>query len=199
MSNWEMELKELAPGICVFSQDVEWAEKCSSIVSNELTELFHPGYVVKDYTQVVDTDYRKCSALGLDSALLCDNSDPIHILYTTLEQRTDRSVALFRRKYSMDPVKRNHEWIVLKYGNADFFKSHNDDCFSFPRSLSVVAYFNDNYSGGEISFPFFSISYKPKSGDILLFSSAFPYMHEVSPVLEGERYAAVNWYSYAKL
>jgi predicted 2-oxoglutarate/Fe(II)-dependent dioxygenase YbiX len=60
-------------------------------------------------------------------------------------------------------------------------------------------YFNDDYVGGEIEFPEFDIFYKPQLGDILVFPSSFIYNHSVKEVTSGVRYAAVNWFSYAKL
>ena len=71
-----------------------------------------------------------------------------------------------------------------------------DDCAKFPRTVSVSAYLNDDYLGGEIEFPYFNISYKPKVGDILLFSSSFPYLHKVNQITSGTRYAVVNWYRF---
>jgi predicted 2-oxoglutarate/Fe(II)-dependent dioxygenase YbiX len=52
---------------------------------------------------------------------------------------------------------------------------------------------NDNYSGGEINFPRFGISYKPAANEILMFPSTYVYNHSVSEVTEGTRYAVVSW------
>jgi len=83
---------------------------------------------------------------------------------------------------------------------GDAQSPHADDANGFEwRKFGCVLYLNDDYEGGEIGFKFFNVSYKPKSGDIILFSSAFPYMHEVKPITKGYRNAAVTWYSYAKL
>jgi predicted 2-oxoglutarate/Fe(II)-dependent dioxygenase YbiX len=66
----------------------------------------------------------------------------------------------------------------------------------FPRTVSLSFYVNDDFDGGEIEFQHFNISHKPTAGDIILFSSSYPYMHRVKPVTDGTRYAIVNWYRY---
>lgn len=194
-----MELTELAPGICVFNDNTNWGDKYSNIINEYLIDLFVLGQIVRNYEATTDTAYRKCKALGLDGVESCHQDDYIFQIRNILSQKANIAINLFRKKYSMDQIDKNHQWILLNYGEGDYFKYHNDDCFTHPRSLSIVIYLNDNYEGGEITFRFFNVSYKPRSGDILLFSSAFPYMHEVKPITKGYRNAAVTWYSYAKL
>jgi predicted 2-oxoglutarate/Fe(II)-dependent dioxygenase YbiX len=52
---------------------------------------------------------------------------------------------------------------------------------------------NDNYTGGEISFPRFGITYKPKANELLMFPSNYVYNHSVAEVTAGNRYAVVTW------
>ena len=52
---------------------------------------------------------------------------------------------------------------------------------------------NDNYTGGEINFPRFGITFKPKANQMIVFPSNYVYNHSVSPVIEGSRYAVVGW------
>jgi Rps23 Pro-64 3,4-dihydroxylase Tpa1-like proline 4-hydroxylase len=194
-----MELNELAPGICVFNDNTNWGKEYSDIINSYLLDLFTTGQIVRNYESTTDTTYRRCKALGLDRADTCHSEDYIFQIRKVLSKKADIAISLFRKKYIMDDINKNHQWILLNYGEGDYFKYHNDDCFTYPRSLSIIIYLNDDYEGGEINFRFFDKIYKPKSGDILLFSSAFPYMHEVKPVTKGYRNAAVTWYSYAKL
>jgi Rps23 Pro-64 3,4-dihydroxylase Tpa1-like proline 4-hydroxylase len=49
-------------------------------------------------------------------------------------------------------------------------------------SLSTLIYLNDEYSGGEISFPEYDLSIKPKAGELVIFPSYF--LHEVKQVHE---------------
>ena len=55
-------------------------------------------------------------------------------------------------------------------------------------AFSLVAYVNDDYEGGEISFPNHNITIKPKAGSVIMFPSQEPYIHEVKPITSGTRY-----------
>lgn len=55
-------------------------------------------------------------------------------------------------------------------------------------AFSLVAYVNDDYEGGEISFPNHNITIKPKAGSLIMFPSQQPYIHEVKPIISGTRY-----------
>lgn len=55
-------------------------------------------------------------------------------------------------------------------------------------AFSLVAYINDDYEGGEISFPNHNVTIKPKAGSLIMFPSQEPYIHEVKPIISGTRY-----------
>lgn len=55
-------------------------------------------------------------------------------------------------------------------------------------AFSMVLYLNDDYEGGEISFPNQNITIKPKSGSLIMFPSQMPYIHEVLPFKNKDRY-----------
>ena len=84
-------------------------------------------------------------------------------------------------------------YAVLKYGKGQKFTNHVDDHKELPRRVSIIYYLNDEYTGGEINFPRFGITYKPKANEMILFPSTYVYNHSVSPVLSGNRYAVVSW------
>jgi hypothetical protein len=82
---------------------------------------------------------------------------------------------------------------ILKYGEGQQFTNHIDDHPSYHRRVSTVYYLNENYTGGEINFPRFGVTLKPKANQMIVFPSTYVYNHSVSPVIEGERYAVVSW------
>lgn len=82
---------------------------------------------------------------------------------------------------------------ILKYGVGQKFVDHIDDHPDFHRRMSTLYYLNDSYSGGELNFPRFNLSFKPKANQMIIFPSTYVYNHSVSPVTEGERYAVVSW------
>jgi hypothetical protein len=55
-------------------------------------------------------------------------------------------------------------------------------------AFSLVAYINDDYEGGEISFPNQNVTIKPKAGSLIMFPSQEPFLHEVKPIISGTRY-----------
>lgn len=85
------------------------------------------------------------------------------------------------------------QYSILKYGVEQKFVNHIDDHKDYHRRMSTVYYINDNYTGGEIVFPRFGITYKPKANDFLVFPSTYVYNHSVLSVIEGTRYAVVSW------
>ncbi len=64
------------------------------------------------------------------------------------------------------------------------------------RDISLVIYLNDDYEGGEIVFPKQAISIKPRKGLLVAFPSSHHFLHGVNPVVKGDRYAIVNWFSH---
>ena len=82
---------------------------------------------------------------------------------------------------------------ILKYGEGQQFTNHIDDHPSYHRRISTVYYLNENYTGGEINFPRFNVTLKPKANQMIVFPSTYVYNHSVSPVTSGERYAVVSW------
>jgi hypothetical protein len=78
---------------------------------------------------------------------------------------------------------------IIKYTAGHYFRVHSDDTDFYRCTVSVVGYPNDNYDGGEITFPGFDLTYKPEAGDLLLFPSSFAYAHLSEPVIgDGIKY-----------
>lgn len=82
---------------------------------------------------------------------------------------------------------------ILKYVSGGELPPHQDIGVS-SRSLSVLSYLNDDYDGGEISFPQSNITLKPKAGSIVFFPSNFIYVHTIAKMKSGVRYAIPSWF-----
>ena len=81
---------------------------------------------------------------------------------------------------------------ILKYGPADHYVPHQDSGPGLEsRYLSVVCYLNDNFTGGETSFPGCGYTAKPKTGKAIIFPSH--YLHGSVPVIRGMKYVIVSW------
>ena len=81
---------------------------------------------------------------------------------------------------------------ILRYGPADHYVPHQDTGRSFEsRYFSVVCYLNDDFLGGETSFPGLGYTAKPVTGKAIVFPSH--YLHGSVPVIRGEKFVIVSW------
>jgi predicted 2-oxoglutarate/Fe(II)-dependent dioxygenase YbiX len=85
----------------------------------------------------------------------------------------------------------------VKYdGPGTHFKIHADHGPAYVTTVSVVAYLNDDYEGGEIYFPRFNLTIKPKAGDVVVFPSTYVYEHASQDMISGKKYAIVVMTDY---
>jgi hypothetical protein len=196
-----MNKKELAPGIVVYSdvideyktlvQDIE--EGALSAQKQWVQSSIRGADGVK-----VDTEYRDTQSIGVSYT-----PSPIED-FSTMDQAFNVTLsnmfllgfgpaeADYKAEYRFDTTWHD-QYSILKYGIGQKFVNHIDDHTEYHRRMSLVYYINDDYLGGEILFPRFDISYKPKANELLIFPSGYTYNHSVLPVTEGIRYAVVSW------
>jgi len=84
----------------------------------------------------------------------------------------------------------------IRYKESQHFQVHTDHGFSYTCTVSSVGYFNDDYEGGELWFPYLDLTFKPEAGDIVMFPSTFIYAHAAKPVISGTKYSAVTMFDY---
>lgn len=186
----------LSPGIILYKTNKDLCDQIKDGIENTLKGRWNKAGVVN--TDTYENDYQNESRRCFDYPLIKSeyNDDSINNLYDLVHMWVDPCLTHFVSYYGVERVVPG-PYMVLKYGQSDKFDWHNDDGGKFPRTVSVSAYLNDDYSGGEIEFKHFNISHKPEKGDIIFFNSSFTYMHRVKPVIDGTRYAVVNWYRYS--
>jgi len=132
-------------------------------------------------------------------------------------------VALLLEKYENKVFDEAHKLFTLKYGIPIIRKPNNDthfvkwtigmnsklhcDCEKpdgspaeaaefYKYNVSVLMYPNNDYTGGEITFPEYNITIKPQAGDMILFPGNGAYKHTVQQVTSGTRYTMPSWYSF---
>ena len=62
-----------------------------------------------------------------------------------------------------------------------------------PRAFVFSIYLNDVEDGGETEFLHFSKRVKPKTGRIVIWPAAFPYLHRGNPPLKDSKYILTSW------
>ena len=92
---------------------------------------------------------------------------------------------------------------MLRYGPGGRYVVHSDSehfdeetkqFYRFiDRDFSMLIYLNDDYSGGELNFPWLRYRYQPTAGDLVMFPSNHVFAHESLPIVSGAKYALVSW------
>lgn len=138
------------------------------------------------------------------TSLSC-NLDPI--LTPTRNHRIGervRSEIIYKTKICIDsyggiyrvPVSLSESHVILKYEDGAHYRTHFDDSplLQSRRTISMVAGLSSEFSGGELSFPFFNTEVKLREGDVLVFPSSYAYSHYAKPVSSGVKYSMVTWF-----
>lgn len=81
---------------------------------------------------------------------------------------------------------------AARYPKGASVEEHQDTGpYNTSRLVTFILYLNEDFKGGEITFPKLGIEYKARSGDVLAFLSE--HRHCVNPVTEGERFCLI-WF-----
>lgn len=202
-----MQTTELAPCIQVFDK----VFKPGSFIEQLETECQQQwGYTSWFLAQVGTSgnqkgraDYR--SSLGCDLGVL---GQPLEVIaeprliplckaWQEIHADLQTSVWSYRNMYDIE-VKEDEGFSCLKYSKGAEYRGHVDHAPSNERVFSIVAFLNDDFEGGELNFPLFDVSVKPKAGTAVLFPANFPYFHFAKPVGASNsnqtKYSLVTWF-----
>jgi len=202
-----MNEKELAPCIIVYENAFKpgnFLELLEEECKQQWGYLsWYLTYVGGAGQQKQRVDYRSSLAceLGPIGQPIEDISEPriVPLAQKWQEIHSDLQTVIwsYRNSYDID-VKEDEGFAVLKYSKGAEYRGHVDHAPSNERVFSIVAFANDNYEGGELHFPLFETTVKPKAGSAVLFPSNFPYFHYASPVgasnSNDTKYSLVTWF-----
>ena len=104
----------------------------------------------------------------------------------------------YSRMYNINNLKYWEAFNFIKYGPGQHFMEHHDHGFSYNCTVSLVAYPNDDYEGGELFFRLQNLKVKADAGDLFIFPSNFMYPHQAMPVTSGTKYSIVTMLDYSK-
>jgi hypothetical protein len=158
-----------------------------------------PAYV--GYQQLIP-EYRDCNDFKFKKTDLepdkSQTSLNLQALWQDVYDAQFEAVEDYRRDYNIMDLKYWEAFNFIKYGPGQHFQEHHDHGFSYNCTVSLVAYVNDDYEGGELYFRLQDLKIKPKAGDLYIFPSNFMYPHKAMPVHSGTKYSIVTMLDYNK-
>lgn len=158
-----------------------------------------PAYV--GYQQLMP-EYRDCYDFKFKKTdIEADKSQDSILLQEIWQEVYDAKFAAvedYRKDHSLMPLKYWEAFNFIKYGPGQHFREHHDHGYSYNCTVSLVAYINDDYEGGELYFSRQNLNIKPKAGDLYIFPSNYMYPHQAKPVISGTKYSIVTMLDYSK-
>ena len=165
---------EYFPGVVGYSglmpESIEYVLKISAIAeTGKLSWMPMTTGRGNGHVASVMPELRRGSVIGLNGV---GKDVEIADALSTLRSAADNAIGLCLRDYEKSYGYFDLEgegWALLKYEVGDFFKVHTDASRAYPRQVSTVYYINDDYTGGEIFFPYINLEVKPKKDEFLVF------------------------------
>lgn len=182
--------EELAPGITKYKIAKESTRILKGLIQNSMFKQWMPAK--SDSGTKAMYNY-----FLTEKQNDCHPQDPIRRAAESLQIGLDAIAEDSRPRYSERPLVSSHT-VLLRYEEENTFYSHIDNQPGNPRVLSVLMFLNDDFEGGELEFKEFNIKIKPEAGDVIAFCSAFPYIHQVHPIITGIRYSVIKWYEFTR-
>jgi prolyl 4-hydroxylase len=89
-------------------------------------------------------------------------------------------------------LRQHAETHFVRYSPGNYYTPHSDTgLHRSDRYFTVVCYLNDDFEGGQTSFPRLDYKVTPRSGKAVIFPAT--YLHCAEPVTSGEKYILVSW------
>lgn len=159
---------------------------------------WQPAYVgymqrIPDYRDCVDFKYKKTD-------IERDNTEvgiALKDLWQDVYDRKYPAVLDYCRRFNIGDLRYWEAFNFIKYEPGHHFQEHHDHGYSYNCTVSLVAYVNDDYEGGELYFRLQNLNIKPKAGDLVIFPSNFVYPHQAKPVISGTKYSIVTMLDYS--
>jgi predicted 2-oxoglutarate/Fe(II)-dependent dioxygenase YbiX len=120
-------------------------------------------------------------------------------IWAFLKKYSDKALDAHKEYRNLKIPVYTHEAFLTMWGKGSSAPEHIDNHIGFEFvQLSSVIYLNDEFEGGEIFFPEFDFSHKPKVGDLIIFpafTKDHAYNHGVTEVTSGKRYTIGMWHT----
>jgi len=206
MQTWT-EKKNLGNGIFVYKgvikKEFNIIDKLESNLApvDQVNKHFKwlPAYVgfkklMPEYRDCVDFKFKKDDLKNFKS----QESLNLQSMWQDVYDSQFEAVEDYRKEHNIMPLKYWEAFNFIKYGPGQHFMEHHDHGHSYNCTVSLVAYVNDDYEGGELFFRLQGLKVKPDAGDLFIFPSNFMYPHQAMPVTSGTKYSIVTMLDYSK-
>jgi Rps23 Pro-64 3,4-dihydroxylase Tpa1-like proline 4-hydroxylase len=197
-------IEELSPGIFVYHDvlptDMNIVERLEQVLDEKSNHYDYMeamvGYGMKmpEYRDCYDFKYKKTD-------IQHDNSEASQKLQQLWQDLYDRKVAAvkdYAKKFNVGELRYWEAMNFVKYGPGQHFQEHSDNGYSYNCVVSLVAYPNDDYLGGELEFRLQGLKVKPRAGDLFIFPSNYMYPHKSLPVESGTKHSIVTMLDYSE-
>jgi Rps23 Pro-64 3,4-dihydroxylase Tpa1-like proline 4-hydroxylase len=146
-----------------------------------------------EYRDCQDFKFKK-SDIALDTS---EQSLNLQALWQDCYDRQKPAVNHYQKMFNLGELRYWEAMNFVKYNRGQHFQYHHDHGFSYNCTVSLVAYPNDDYEGGELSFQHQGLTISPKAGDLYIFPSTYMYSHRAMPVHSGTKYSVVTMLDYS--
>lgn len=197
--------EEVAPGTGIWvyrdvlPKNMDILNRLESVLSdptnnyNYAESLVGYGMRMPEYRDCFDFKYKKTDIEG-------DRSPAglaLQQLWDDTHYRQLQVVKDYTQRYNIGELRYWEATNFVKYGPGQHFQEHHDHGFSYNCVVSLVAFPNDDYEGGELFFRLQDATIKAKAGDVYIFPSNFMYPHRAMPVKSGTKFSMVTMLDYS--
>jgi Uncharacterized iron-regulated protein len=195
--------EELSPGIFVYHdvipKDMDIVQRLEEVLEDKSNYYNYMeamvGYAMKmpEYRDCYDFKYKKTDIMNDKS----EASQKLQQLWQDLYDRKVAAVKDYARRFNIGELRYWEAMNFVKYGPGQHFQEHSDNGYSYNCVVSLVAYPNDDYLGGELEFRLQGLKIKPRAGDLFIFPSNYMYPHKSLPVESGTKHSIVTMLDYS--
>jgi len=197
------DVEDLGSGIFVYHDVVKPEMDVINRIESVLQDPSNPyqfseamvGYGMKmpDYRDCYDFKYKKTDIQHDQS----EASLKLQELWQELYYAKLQAVKHYCQSFNIGELRYWEAMNFVKYGPDQHFMEHHDNGYSYNCVVSLVAYPNDDYEGGELFFRLQNLNIKAKAGDLFIFPSNYMYPHQAKPVVSGTKYSIVTMLDYS--
>ena len=196
-------VEELGFGVYVYRdvipESLEVAKRLEDVILNPDVKYSYQEALV-GYKQKMP-EYRDCYDFKIKKSDLArdtsDSSIKLQSLWQDVYDRQINPLKDYSRRLNIGELRYWEAMNFIKYEKNQHFMEHHDHGYSYNCVVSMVAYPNDDYEGGELYFRLLDLKIKPRAGDLYIFPSNFMYPHQAMPVTSGTKYSIVTMTDYS--